>query len=836
MRGLLQDVRVGARMLAKTPSFTLVAVVVLALGIGVNTAVFTLVNALLLKPLNGGLTGELAGVYNTGTKSPGIYRGISYPDYVDLRDRSGVFEHLTALDMAITGVSEQPGVTRQAFVGVVSSNYFATLGTAVTHGRGFTAAEERPGADARVAVVGHEYWRKTGFDPSIVGRTFTLAGQPFTIVGVAPEGFTGTTALFAPEMWLPLSVADLVHGDKATAAEHLADRSTHRLMLAGVVARGVAPVVASERLDAFGRQLASTYPGENRDHTYAMHALSRTSLSTAPSENTELGTVSALLMGMAGVVLVVACLNLANMLLARGAARRKEIAIRLAIGGGRGRVIRQLFTEGLLLAAMGGAAGLVLAFWATHAFVLTLVSVMPLPISFDASPDVRVLAVTMAFAVVATIVASLGPAWSLTRLDLVSDLKDLPRVPVAPRGWRALLRPREVMVAGQLALSLMLLTAGGLFLRGALAASAADPGFPLERGLVVALDPSAASYDEPRGRAAYAGALERVRSLPGVKAASLASIVPFGDITEGNDVQTTDGTRASSSPHLTYTGADYFGSLGLPVVRGRGFTRTEEADPGAPRVALVNEALARQLWPNRDPIGQELRFPSAPGEPLQPAYQVVGVAPGVRHQMFDREPKPHLYLPAGGRYRSPMTLHVRLRGGDARAEHAMLGTIRRELASYDRRLPILTARTLTEHRDASIALWLVKAGAALFTTFGGLALLLAGTGLYGVRAYLVSRRTREIGIRMAIGANARDVVRLFLKEGLTITAIGLALGAALSVVAAKGIASMVYRVSPFDPVTFVTAPVVLFAAALLASWLPARRATRIAPVTALRDE
>jgi len=282
--------------------------------------------------------------------------------------------------------------------------------------------------------------------------------------------------------------------------------------------------------------------------------------------------------------------------------------------------------------------------------------------------------------------------------------------------------------------------------------------------------------------------------------------------------------------------SDYFRSLGLPILRGRGFTEVEDRSADAPRVALVNDVLARRLWPDRDPIGQELRFPPAPGQPVEPGYEVVGIVPGVRHQLFHRTPEPGVYLPSGSQYRTTMTLHVRLRAGGDGPEHAMLGTVRRELQAADRQLPILKARTLTEHRDASISLWLVRAGAGLFSTFGGLALVLAGTGLYGVRAYLVSRRTREIGIRMAIGAQSRDVVRLVVGEGVRVTLVGLVIGGALSAAAATGITSLVYRVSAFDPVTFVLAPAVLLSASLLASWLPARRATRIAPVTALRTE
>jgi predicted permease len=352
---------------------------------------------------------------------------------------------------------------------------------------------------------------------------------------------------------------------------------------------------------------------------------------------------------------------------------------------------------------------------------------------------------------------------------------------------------------------------------------------------VIALDPGAANYDETRGRAAYAGVLARIRSVPGVEAASLASLVPFGDISEDRGVETPGRSGTVNASFLVVT-SDYVRSLGLPILRGRGFTAVEDQSADAPRVALVNDVLARRLWPDRDPLGQEIRFPGPPGEAVQPGYQVVGVVPSVRHQLFDRAPEPGVYLPFGSQYRTTMTLHVRLQAGGEGPEHAMLGTIRRELQAADRQLPILKARTLTEHRDASISLWLIRAGASLFSTFGALALVLAGTGLYGVRAYLVSRRTREIGIRMAVGAQRKDVVRLVMGEGLRVTMIGLVAGGALSMAAAAAITSLVYRVNRFDPVTFMVAPAVLLSASLLASWLPASRATRIAPVTALRTE
>ena len=334
-------------------------------------------------------------------------------------------------------------------------------------------------------------WRKTGFDEGLLGRTVAINGRPFTVVGITPEGFTGTLALVAPEMWLPLSVHDLLGNvfDDGKPSFGLGDRRTHRLMLAGRLIDGVGEAAAAARLESFGRQLAQAYPAENRDQTVMLHPLSRLGASTAPSDENEVSKVSSLLLGMAGVVLFIACLNLANMMLARGAARRKEIAIRLAVGGGRTRIVRQLLTEGLLLSLIGGAAGLVMAVWATRAFMLTLVPLLPMSISFDPTPDVRVLAATLAFAVLATVVSSLGPAWSLTRPDVLPDLKEQPRAAAIRRGWKMLFAPRHAMVVGQLALSLMLLTAGGLFLRGALAAAAADPGFPMAGGLVLSIDP-----------------------------------------------------------------------------------------------------------------------------------------------------------------------------------------------------------------------------------------------------------------------------------------------------------------------------------------------------------
>ena len=844
MRSLLQDLRYGARILRRAPGFTMVAVLVLALGIGANTAVFTIVNALLLRPLNNGDTQAVVGLYSRDTARPDRYRGFSYPNYLDVRERSGLFTELAALDFSMVGLSEN-GVTRRVFVALVSSNYFSALGVGTARGRAFSREEERPGRAGNVAIVSYEYWRRTGFDAGILERTLRLNGRPFTIVGVTPEGFNGTTAIVTPEIWLPLGV----HDDVMSAAfsegppRRLDDRSNHGLMVIGRLRPDITEAHATARLAALSTQLAQAYPAEDRDQALVLRSLSRLSLGTHPQDDSEEVVVSALLLAMSGVVLVIASMNLANMLLARGSMRRKEFAVRIAVGGSRMRVIRQLLTEGLLLSILGATAGLVLAFWATRLLVVSLAPIMPLLVTFDPRPDVRVLGATVAFAVASTIVASLGPAWRFSRPDLVPDLKAQGHEDRVRRGWRALASARHGLVVGQVALSLVLLTAGGLFLRGALQAAASDPGFRLERGLVLGLDPTLAGYDPARTATAYRDVLARVRSLAGVESASLASIVPFGEFTDMRDVEPAGaGPARRHEPvgaHYIVVGADYFAALGLPVLRGRGFTRAEEEEERGRgvRAVVIDEPLARRLWPDRDPVGQSLRFVTrdAAAAPQAP-WEVVGVVPGVRHDLLDRVAPPHVYLSMGSDARPAMTLHVRVAQSGGAAAHRMIGTIRRELHAIDPAFPVLTARTFAEHRDASLMLWVVRTGATLFTTFGALALLLAAVGLYGVKSYLVSQRTREIGIRMALGAQSRDVLGMVLRDGARVTATGLGIGLALSAGVALLLRSMLYRVNPFDPVTFVAAPSVLALAAFVACWLPARRATRVVPVQALRNE
>jgi predicted permease len=832
MRQMLQDLRFGLRTLMKTPGFTLVAVLVLTVGIGANSAMFSVVNALLIRPL-AGHADELVGLYSHDrTKPDSSYRAFSYDNYVDIRNTNDIFASLLAHTFAMVGVPSGD-TTRQTFIEVVSSNYFDALGVPLVAGRSFSADEERPNARVPVAIVKHD--RR-----DLLGTTIKINSIDFTVVGVAPPGFTGTMALITPEFWLPLGMFDVVVNDIfKNNGMPFADRRNLTLVVAGRLKPGLTIESAGPRLDALSQQLEQAYPAENKNQLLTVHPLPRLGTSTSPSSDTGPAVAAAFLMALSAVVLLIACLNIANMLLARGAARRKEIAIRLAVGGGRGRIVRQLLTEGLLLAGAGAAGGLLVASWITGTLARSLASVMPLGIAFDARPDAVVLAATTAFAVAATVASGLGPALKLSKRDLVSDLKALTAdgSPLLGRRFSA----RNVMVVGQIALSLMLLSTGGLFARGALKAASANPGFSYDRQLLVGVDPTLVQYDEVRGRAATRAVLERVRALPGVAAAAMGATVPFGEFHEGHSVERVGGPRgdqpAQVNANYRVIGAGYFKALDLPMVRGREFSDTEELSATAPRVAIVDERFARRLFGDEDPIGQMIRYTDRPGETTKnngEAMEIVGIAAPIRDQLFDREVEPAIYEPWGRNYRGNMFLHVRAAqaGGDA----ALLQAIRRDIRAYDPRLPVVQATTMRAFHDRSIELWAVRSGGRLFLAFGVVALLLAVVGLYGVKSYLVSQRTREIGIRMALGAKPGDVLGMVLREGAALSAAGVALGLPLAALLGVAVSSLLYDVKPLDPIVFTAAPVLLALAALVATWFPARRATRVTPLTALRTD
>lgn len=845
MRNLLRDARMGARMFRKNIGFTCAAVLVLGLGIGANSAIFSLVNAFLFKPLMIQAPSALVGVYSRDTHQSS-YRAFSYADYTALRDKGdgGAFSSLMAHNMAMIGVSEGNGdSTRRVFADMVSSNYFATFGVPLAQGRTFTAEEERPGSALPVAIVSYPYWKKSGADPHVLGASIQINGKIYTIVGVAPQGFTGTAAMISPEVYLPLGVYESVVNDFDGRGRALAARDNHALLLVGRLRDGMTQSLADASLGTVAAQLGKAYP-DDKDQTFIVRRLGRMEISTDPSTDSEFVVPATLLLGVAAVVLLIASLNVANMMLARGTTRRREVAIRIALGASRADILRQLLVEGLLLALAGGAAGLLLAFWSTGALVRSLAQMMPLDIVFSGAPDVRVLAATIGFCVVSTILFGFGPAWKLSRRDLVGDFKIGGGSDFQKGRLRGLFSRRNLLVMGQISLSLVLLSAAGLFVRSSVQAARLESGFRVEHEAIAEVDASLAGYDEARGREIYRALVERLESTTGVESVSLAATVPFGMVSLGRNVQRSSDAPASATGDNKATEVEcsynvvsgrYFQTLEIPLQRGRVFSAQDASGTG-PRVAIIDQAAAEKLWPGGDAVGRSVRLGSGSnGDPAIEA-QVVGIVANVQEGVSAKRWPPHIYVPFGQAYQSDMQIHIRTAALGKESEARLLQTVRSEIRAVDPNLPILGMKTMRAHLDASIDLWVVRTGARIFTIFGGVALLLAAIGLYGVRAYNVAMRTREIGIRMALGATASDAVGMMLREGMALMGVGAAIGLLLSVAVGKALSTLLYRVDSFDPVVLIGAPAILAAAALIACYVPARRAAHLDPMAALRDE
>ena len=846
------------RQLGRAPGFTALAILVLALGIGANATIFTMINALVFRQLPVERPQELVGLYDGDKIKKANYRSFSYPGYRDLRERVTTFAGIAAHNIALVGFGEQD-TTRRILADLVSANYFSVMGAPLSMGRGFRPEDEDPAQVAPVVILSHQFWTRQGADAAAVGRTLMVNGRPLTIIGVAAAGFSGTSIMFGPDIWVPLGMSDTLSNSFANESDtKLADRKGRRLMLIGRLAPGRTMADANAELAVVSAQFETAFPDESKDRAITAASLPHVGVSTSPMRE-NLGAVAALFFAMSGVVLLIACLNLANMLLARGAARRKEFAIRLALGGQRSDVVRQLLGEGLVLALCGGIVGLVLAIWANQLLIRSFATVMPFTLTLDLRPDLAVFLATFFFCLLATVLAALGPAWKATRSDLVTDLKDQAGEDRggAMHGWRAFLAPRNLLVIVQVALSLALLTAAGLFTRSAVRAASANPGFHVESGVLIDLDPSLIGYDEAKGRDIYGRLVARLAALPGVEAVSLAGEVPFGEISLGRSYRaaSTDGHAAAPpiSAHYNIIGRDYFKAVGQTLLRGRPFNSSEMTRGEAADVAILDDALAAKLWPGGDPVGRYVeivqqatdqpeggvrieRRPDDKASTNKPLL-VVGVSPTIRHSIFEESPEGTCYVPFGRDYQASMSIHVKMNaraGSDAEA--AAVRSIRTAIRELDERVPVLRLKTLRQFLADSLGLWATRIGAYVFTAFGLAALFLAVIGLYGVKSYVVSRRTREIGIRMALGADHAKLVWLIVKQGLQMTLLGLAIGTPIALLAGKVMSNGLYQVSAFDPVVWILVPTLLLAVALLASWVPARRATRVNPVDALRSE
>jgi predicted permease len=831
---LVHDTRFAWRTHRHSPGFALTAILTLALGIGVNIGMFSFVNGLLLRPLYGDADAVVE--VNSRSKAPdGGGRDFSYPNYRDLQDgTTGIFGSLAAYSIGFVGLDAGDG-PRSTFAAAVTANYFQAFGT-LAHGRPFSTEEERPGAGIRVAIVSHQLWKRHGAGGGLLGQLVRINGEPFTVVGVAPQGFAGTT-IPGPAVWLPLGAYETL-GTEDEAAYPFGARETHVLNVVGRLRPGTSLEAAEAALATVERRLAQAFPSINAGYSFSLAEPSGRLLFMPGGDGMTAGLV-VLLMLMPVVVLLVACLNLADLLLARGHMRRRELAVRSSLGGGRARLVRQLLTEGLLLALAGGAAGLLLSTWTTQALVASLVPVLPVSVTLpDLGLDLRVLVGTMAFCLVATLIFAAGPALALTgraaSADLKQDLGSDGRRPGRVRFGNAL-------VVGQIALSLLLLASGGLFLASAIGAATADPGFRLDGRVLVTVDPGLAGYDEARGRQAHLALLDRLRTVPGIDAVSIASRLAFTGIGDSRDVAPFEGAQGKPAgiaqgvgAAFSVIGRDYARVLGLPQLAGRDFTDIEVASGSGERVAIIDDALAEKLWPGESALGRIIQFLDAEGPDAAQPLRVVGIIPAVKHSPGNPRPASHVYVPLGQHYESAMTLLVRVAGDEG--EQALAGTLARIVRDVDERVPALSAATWRDHLDGSLDVWIYRAGAGVFSAFAAIALLLAVLGVYGVKSYVVSRRTREFGIRIALGAHPRALLWQVLREGGRITAIGIGIGLVLALGAGQVLQGILYGVDSSQPVVLVAAPLVLIAASLLASYVPALRATRVDPTVTLRSE
>ncbi|HEV2421072.1 MAG TPA: ABC transporter permease [Candidatus Acidoferrales bacterium] len=843
MRNMLRDVRFGARMFRKNPWFTCAAVTVLALGIGANTAIFSLVNAFLLKPLVVRNPAEVVGCYSRDAVK-GNYRGFSYPDYVELRENGSAFSSLLAHNMAMVGLTEGE-TTRRVFADIVSANYFTTFGVPLFQGRSFSPAEEQPASAIPVVIVSYSYWKKSGSDPRLLGKGVRINNRTYTIVGIAPRDFTGTTALISPDLYLPLGVYEMAINDFEGGSRSLASRNNHDLVLVGRLRSGLSQKSADAMLATVASQLASAYPDDDKNQTFLAQPLPRMGISTAPEGDSGVMFPALLLLAVTGVVLLIASLNVANMMLARGTTRGKEIAIRLALGASRADILRQLLVEGFLLALAGGVAGLAISYWSTDALVHSMSRLAPIDLVYSAGPDMRVLVATIGFCVLSTVLFGLGPAWNLSGWNLSAGLKVGNRADFQCGRGRAIFSRRNLLVMGQVSLSLMLLSAAGLFVRSSVQAARVEPGFRVSGQILAEVDASLEGYNETRTRETYRAVIDRLQTIPGVESVSLAATTPFGMISLGKDVQPS-GAATSSAPGGASSGrvvscrynvvsANYFQTMGVPLLRGRAFT-AQDAAVSKHTVAILDQAAAEKLWPGGGAIGKSVRLASNGGNEPPLDAEVVGVAANIQEDIIGTQRPPHIYVPFGQAYQSDMNIHLMTSAQDPQAEAGLLGAVRREIRAVDPHLPIIALTTLRTHIEGSFSLWIVRTGARMFMIFGGVALLLAAIGLYGVRAYTVAMRTREIGIRMALGARASDALRMMLREGMSLFGIGGAVGLLLSLAVGKVLSSVLYHVDSFDPVALSAAAALLALVSLVACYIPARRAARLDPMVALRDE
>ncbi len=809
---LLQDLRFALRMLRRSPGFAVLAILCLTLGIGANAAVFSWMEGLLFRPYPMVANQERL-VALTGTTSSDR-TGLSWPDFQDLQRNCTLFD--TSFVSKITGTTLSIGDRAQVVTGsIVSANYFNTLGIHPILGRAFDSSEDVGRSAHPVTVISYQLWKERfGGDPQIIGKTQRMDGVIHTIIGVAPEGFYGTFVGWAMKFWVPASMEDTFEA----GGYKLEDRGERWIEAYGRLKPGVTLEQAQQEVSAVAKRLEADYPATNRGHGIKLWPLWQTPFNNAGNLLPTLETMLVVVV----FVLLIACANVGNLLLVRSFARRHEITVRVAVGAGRGRLLQQLLIEGLVLSALAATGGLLIARWCSHLLVLLLPVRNGNAMHLPGEMDWRVMALSAGVCLVATLLFALVPAIQASKIDLAGTLRSEMAGVARGRGksW-----VRSSLVIVQVSLCFILLVGAGLLLQSLKKIRSDSPGFSTDGVLVTAVNLVASGYDAQRAKSFHDELIDHVRGLPGVESAALARQTPLGYGTFSSAPIAVDGYQPppSEQPSADYNqvGPGYFATIGIPLVSGREFTRSDN-ETAAP-VAIVNETMAARYWAGKDPVGERVQ---AKGQWLQ----IVGVARTSKYYSMRELPKPFFYVPLRQNFSAGAALTIRTK---LRPE-ILAAALSRELKAMDPNLALYEVISLQEQVDRSTSAQ--KVAFTLTGTLGGLALVLAAIGLYGVMSYTVSQSTRELGLRMALGARSSELFRLVISRGLALTFGGIFLGAALAVGLTRLLGYLLYKVSPRDPLAFGYAFLVLTIVSLIACFLPAWRATRVDPIVALRYE
>jgi predicted permease len=820
---LFQDVRYALRGLRKNPGFALVCILTLALGIGANTAMFTVINAVLIRPVPGVMNpGGLVILERLQKNNPDFAFG--YPDYLDYRDQSQSFTGLAA--RCRTALTLSHGTTERIVGELVSSNYFSVLGVNPALGRLIAAEDVQTDDEAPVAVLSYGVWQRVfGSDPDVAGKNVSLNGRRFTVIGVAARQFAGTTVGSPTDVWLPLTMQPTAIPRISRGVLH--NRNAGWIEIFGRLKRNVRLAEARNELQIIAGRLAAAYPESNEHRSVDVIP----SFGMDPDDRAALEKFFGLLIGSVGILLLISCSNVANLLLSRADSRRREIAVRLALGAGRGRLVRQLLTEGLLLSLLAGALGLLLAPWAGN---LILAFRQPLYAlhNVDTTPDARVLAFALLVALLTGVLFSLAPALQSSKPDLVVTLKD--NTPGAGRRSRL----RSVLVSSQVALSLVLLIVAGVTVRRMRQIVNQNPGFTTSHILMMSISPNVQGYSEAQGERLYEELLAGAERIPGIESASLAVTVPPEDwstrvsIFYEGQVPPLDYIRGHEFEvgirvDMNTVAPNYFRTLEIPILRGRDFTELDK--PGAPLVGIVSQKLAQRLWPDQDAIGKRIEWPSWVGAP-RPPIEIVGVSADARYRSLISDVPLLLYVPESQNYSGTQTLVVHT----AANPEDLVGAVRSAVNSVDRNLPVFAVKTMAEQLGDS--LWQPRMAGGILGSFSIFALILAAVGLYAVVSQWMGQRTREIGIRMTLGAKPRDVLRFTLGYGVGLAIWGIMAGILFSSALTRFVSIVLFGTSSGDVLTIAVIATLLLIVALAACYIPARRAMRVDPMAALRHE